>query len=274
MVSGLPNARLDEVLRFGSGQLGFAQTLDAEQIGCVLLDEVGALEAGEIVRGTGEVVRTAVGSGVARPRGRSAGPAAGRRRADRRRTPRAGGAAGAGDPRPRAGHRAGADRHPGDRFAVSARPRPARADHRRPRHRQDRDRRRYRDQPEIQRHDLRLCRGGAEILHRGAGDRRGAPAGCAGALHLRRRRRRLGAGAAMDRAVRRHDDGGVFPRSRPARAGGARRPDQARRDAPRNRAADAASAGARGLSRRHLLPARAAAGARGEAVAGAAAAAR
>ena len=64
MVSGLPNARLDEVLRFGSGQFGFAQTLDAEQIGCVLLDEVGALEAGEIVRGTGEVVRTAVGSGL------------------------------------------------------------------------------------------------------------------------------------------------------------------------------------------------------------------
>ena len=44
-----------------TGQLGFAQTLDADQIGCVLLDEVGALEAGNIVRGTGEVVRTAVG---------------------------------------------------------------------------------------------------------------------------------------------------------------------------------------------------------------------
>jgi F-type H+-transporting ATPase subunit alpha len=64
MVSGLPNARLDEVLRFGSGQLGFAQTLDTELIGCVLLDEVGSLEAGEIVRGTGEVMRTAVGAGL------------------------------------------------------------------------------------------------------------------------------------------------------------------------------------------------------------------
>ena len=64
MVSGLPNARLDEVLRFGSGQLGFAQTLDTELIGCVLLDEVGGLEAGEIVRGTGEVMRTAVGAGL------------------------------------------------------------------------------------------------------------------------------------------------------------------------------------------------------------------
>jgi F-type H+/Na+-transporting ATPase subunit alpha len=61
MVTGLPNARLDEVLRFETGQLGFAQTLDADAIGCVLLDDIGALEAGTIVRGTGEVVRTAVG---------------------------------------------------------------------------------------------------------------------------------------------------------------------------------------------------------------------
>ena len=61
LVSGLPSARLDEVLRFGSGQLGFAQTLEADHIGCVLLDDAGTLEAGEIVHGTGEVVRTSVG---------------------------------------------------------------------------------------------------------------------------------------------------------------------------------------------------------------------
>ena len=57
---------------------------------------------------------------------------------------------------------------------VCAGARPARADHRRPRHRQDGDRRRLHHQPEIQRHDLRLCRGRAEIVHRRAGDRRGA----------------------------------------------------------------------------------------------------
>jgi len=61
LISGLPGARLDEVLRFDSGQLGFAQTLEADHIGCVLLDDVGRLEAGEIVHGTGEVVRTSVG---------------------------------------------------------------------------------------------------------------------------------------------------------------------------------------------------------------------
>lgn len=61
MISGLPSARLDEVLRFDRGQLGFVQTLDRDLIGCVLLDEADSIEAGELVRGTGEVIRTAVG---------------------------------------------------------------------------------------------------------------------------------------------------------------------------------------------------------------------
>src|SRR3954452_9027101 len=45
MVSGLPSARLDEVLRFQRGQLGFAQTLDRDLIGCVLLDDAGGIQA-------------------------------------------------------------------------------------------------------------------------------------------------------------------------------------------------------------------------------------
>ncbi len=64
MVTGLPNARLDEVMRFETGQLGFAQTLDADAIGCVLLDDIGMLEAGATVRRTGEVLRTVVGAGL------------------------------------------------------------------------------------------------------------------------------------------------------------------------------------------------------------------
>lgn len=64
MVTGLSNARLDEVLRFETGQLGFAQTLDADAIGCVLLDDIGTLEAGAMVRRTGEVVRTVVGTSL------------------------------------------------------------------------------------------------------------------------------------------------------------------------------------------------------------------
>lgn len=61
MISGLPSARLDEVLRFERGQLGFVQTLDRDLIGCVVLDDAGAIQAGDRVRGTGEVIRTAVG---------------------------------------------------------------------------------------------------------------------------------------------------------------------------------------------------------------------
>ena len=64
MISGLPSVRLDEVLRFQRGQLGFAQTLDTDLIGCVLLDDAEAVEAGDTVRGTGAVIRTPVGPGL------------------------------------------------------------------------------------------------------------------------------------------------------------------------------------------------------------------
>ena len=64
MISGLPSVRLDEVLRFQRGQLGFAQTLDTDLIGCVLLDDAEAVEAGDAVHGTGAVIRTPVGTGL------------------------------------------------------------------------------------------------------------------------------------------------------------------------------------------------------------------
>jgi F-type H+-transporting ATPase subunit alpha len=63
-ISGLPHVRLDEVLQFATGQLGFAQTLDRDSIGCVLLDTTDAIAAGSVVRGTGEVVRVPVGPGL------------------------------------------------------------------------------------------------------------------------------------------------------------------------------------------------------------------
>ena len=61
LISGLPDARLDELLRFDKGQFGFAQVLEADRIGCVLLDDADAIDAGDTVRGTGDVVRVPVG---------------------------------------------------------------------------------------------------------------------------------------------------------------------------------------------------------------------
>jgi len=61
LVSGLPDVRLDELVRFEHGQVGFAVTLDREALGCVLLDEPGRIEAGDRVSGTGEVVCVPVG---------------------------------------------------------------------------------------------------------------------------------------------------------------------------------------------------------------------
>ncbi|MGE0286824.1 MAG: F0F1 ATP synthase subunit alpha [Bradyrhizobium sp.] len=64
LVSGLPEVRLDELVRFESGQVGYATTLERDLLGCVLLDDTEGLEAGQWVRGTGEVVRVPVGPGL------------------------------------------------------------------------------------------------------------------------------------------------------------------------------------------------------------------
>lgn len=61
LVSGLPDIRLDELVRFERGQFGFALTLDRDAVGCVLLDETAGVEAGDRVGATGEVVRVPVG---------------------------------------------------------------------------------------------------------------------------------------------------------------------------------------------------------------------
>ena len=61
LVSGLPNVRLDELLHFQNGQFGFAQMLEPDRVGCVLLDDVDAVKAGDTVTGTGDVVRVPVG---------------------------------------------------------------------------------------------------------------------------------------------------------------------------------------------------------------------
>ncbi|HTQ71075.1 MAG TPA: F0F1 ATP synthase subunit alpha [Acidocella sp.] len=60
-VSGLPNIRLAELVRFDKGPFGFVQTLDRDHVSCVLLDTPDVIAARDIVRGTGDVVRVPVG---------------------------------------------------------------------------------------------------------------------------------------------------------------------------------------------------------------------
>jgi F-type H+-transporting ATPase subunit alpha len=64
LISGLPDVRLNELLRFEGGRLGFALTLDADSIGAVLLDDSDAIAAGSRVAGTGQVVEVPVGAGL------------------------------------------------------------------------------------------------------------------------------------------------------------------------------------------------------------------
>ena len=64
LVSGLPDVRLNELLRFDGDRLGFALTLDADTIAAVLLDNGDAIAAGSRVAGTGQVVEVPVGPGL------------------------------------------------------------------------------------------------------------------------------------------------------------------------------------------------------------------
>ena len=57
----MPDVRLDELLAFDKGQFGFAQVLERDRIGCVVLDGADSIEAGDKVRGIGDVVRVPVG---------------------------------------------------------------------------------------------------------------------------------------------------------------------------------------------------------------------
>ena len=63
-ISGLPEARLDEVLVFEGGERGMAVSLDRDRVGAVLLEPGAAIAAGSEVTGTGEVVRVPVGEAL------------------------------------------------------------------------------------------------------------------------------------------------------------------------------------------------------------------
>ena len=124
---------------------------------------------------------------------------------------------------PPAGQGAAADRHQGDRLDAADRPRPARADHRRPPDRQDRDRDRHDHQPARPERAVHLRRDRAEALDRRAGGRKAQPLRRDGIHHRGRGDRFRSGAAAVHRAVQRLHDGRVLPRQRPPRAADLRR---------------------------------------------------
>ena len=64
VISGLPDARQDELLRLGDDLYGIAVSLEPATIGCVLLSPWETVAAGLVVHGTGEVVRVPVGEAL------------------------------------------------------------------------------------------------------------------------------------------------------------------------------------------------------------------
>ncbi|MDP6525523.1 MAG: F0F1 ATP synthase subunit alpha [Kiritimatiellia bacterium] len=63
-IAGLPSARAQELLTIGQNATGIAFNVDEHEIGCVLLCDDTMVAAGDIVRCTGEVVRTPVGKSL------------------------------------------------------------------------------------------------------------------------------------------------------------------------------------------------------------------
>ena len=63
-VSGLPNAAVNEMLRFEDGTIGLALNLDEDTIGAVVLGDVDSIEEGQPVEATGDILAVPVGDGM------------------------------------------------------------------------------------------------------------------------------------------------------------------------------------------------------------------
>ncbi|MEO0587665.1 MAG: F0F1 ATP synthase subunit alpha, partial [Planctomycetota bacterium] len=63
-VSGLPNAAVNEMLRFENGLIGLALNLDEDSIGAVVLGDVEGIEEGQTVVATGDILAVPVGDGL------------------------------------------------------------------------------------------------------------------------------------------------------------------------------------------------------------------
>ena len=63
-VEGLPGAMTNELLEFEGGTLGIALNLDVRDIGVVILGDASAIEEGQEVKRTGEILSVPVGDEI------------------------------------------------------------------------------------------------------------------------------------------------------------------------------------------------------------------
>jgi F-type H+-transporting ATPase subunit alpha len=63
-VSGLPSAKVNELLEFEDGTVGLAMNLDEETIGAVVLGSVDSIEEEQVVRSTGRILSMPVGDAL------------------------------------------------------------------------------------------------------------------------------------------------------------------------------------------------------------------
>lgn len=63
-LSGLSNVRSSEIVAFDGGALGVAQNLEEDEVGVMLLGEIGELKEGEIARATGKLLSIPVSDGI------------------------------------------------------------------------------------------------------------------------------------------------------------------------------------------------------------------
>ena len=146
---GLEKAMAGELLEFPHGVMGIALNLEEDNVGVVLLGEAAAIKEGDTVKRTGAIMSVPVGHAPAWAAWstRSGNPIDGKGPIQGDQTnPIERIAPGIVDRK--SVHEPHADRPQGHRRHDPDRPRPARADHRRPPDRQDRRRHRHHHQPE------------------------------------------------------------------------------------------------------------------------------
>ena len=209
-VYGLSSVMASEMVEFPNGTIGLAFNLEENSVGVIILGDYLQITEGDEVRSTGQLLERAGGRRAAGPRGRSAGQSARRQGADRHQRTAGRRSHRPGRRRAAAGVRAAANRHQGDRRDDADRPRPARADHRRPQDRQNGRRHRRDHQPARFGREVLLCRHRPEGIDRRRRDRE-APRARGDGLHDGDRVRcQRSCPAAIRRSLRRHGDGRVL----------------------------------------------------------------